>query len=292
MLSKEEAFVLPAVLTIWAAIDLIGPGRTGRKWSELWRRTWWLWVVAIFSLALRLQSGAMTPATAPPFYRYQFDVGTLADNTFSYLDRVGTTLVLALIVFWLLAGAPRLSSSSRARRIAVKGLAWLVLGFAPTVLLPVRSSLYAVMPSVGVTMILAAIVDDLLPRISPAALRRATVALTAVFVLLYPVYRVRNQRYASEADLSSSIVSELANIAASQPAGGLVVIRDVRTGGRPTAEQAFGPGADNAAALMTDRKFRLWIEPPPAELTNAPRPDLSAAIAVLTVESGTVKRTQ
>jgi hypothetical protein len=233
----------------------------------------------------------MTPATAPPFYRYRFDVAMIQSNVFSYLDRVGTTLVLAFVVFWLLAGAPRLSWSRRVRSVALKGLAWLVLGFLPTILLPVRSSLYAVMPSIGVAIVLAAVTDDLIPKLSPAALRRSSVILAAIFVLLFPVYRIRNQRYVGDADLSASIVAELAKIA-SRRGGGLVVIRDVRDGSRPTAEQAFGLGADTTASLMTEGKLRVWIDPPPSALAGAPAPDLSQAIAVLTVEGGAVRRTQ
>jgi hypothetical protein len=166
---------------------------------------------------------------------------------------------------------------------------WLVLAFLPTILLPVRSSLYAVMPSVGVVMIVAALADDLVARLSVPALKRSTIALTLIFVLLVPVYRLRNDRYVREAELSASIVSELANLAASHPAGGLVVIRDIRTDVRPTAEQAFGPGAQSAADLITAGKLRVWIDPPPSELAGTPPPDLSQAIGVLTVEGGVVR---
>jgi len=291
MLSKEEGFVLPAVLTLWAFIDQARMKDDARIWSGIWRRTWLLWVVAVLCLVLRMQSGALTPATAPPFYRYRFDLEMLASNTLSYLDRVGTTPVLALLLFWMLAGAPRAPVSSRLRSESLKGLAWVVLGFLPTILLPVRSSLYAVMPSVGVAMIVAAVADDVVPGLRAAALKRSTIGLTLVFALLLPVYRLRNERYVREAELSASIVAELADLAASRPAGGLVVVRDIRTSERPTAEQAFGPGADSAAALMTGGRLRVWIDPPPSELAGTPAPDLSQAIAVVTVEGGRVRRT-
>lgn len=291
MLSKEEGFVLPAVFTLWVLIDQAGTKET-RRWSEMWSRTWIVWIAAVLCFALRMQSGALTPATAPPFYRYRFDLEMLASNTLSYLDRVGTTPVLAFLLFWLIAGAPRVSRSSRFHLVSLKGLAWLALAFLPTILLPVRSSLYAVMPSVGVAMILTALADDVVPVISTAALKRSTIALTVVFVLLLPVYRLRNERYVREADLSASIVAELAILAASHPSGGLVVIRDIRGESRPTAEQAFGPGAATAAALVTREKLRVWIDPPPSELAGQAAPDLSQAIAVLTVEGGTVRRTK
>lgn len=289
--SKEEAFVLPAILTVWALLDPTERERAASTWRRVWHRTWPLWMVALLCLGLRMRSGAMTPATAPAFYRYQFDLATLAVNTISYLDRVGTTPVLALVLFWLMAGRPRLSAGPGVRRRAVEGFVWVILGFAPTILLPVRSSLYAVMPSIGVVIILAAIAEEFLPRTAPASLKRGALVMTAIFFVLLPVYRARNQRYVSEAKLSRAIVEELSSIGAAGPAGGLVVIRDVRTG-RPTAEQAFGPGASGAAELATDGKIRVWIDPAPAELATATLPDLSQAIAVLTVEAGTVRRTR
>jgi hypothetical protein len=194
-------------------------------------------------------------------------------------------------VFWVAAGRPSFSPAPEVRPVALKGAVWLVLGFALTILLPVRSSLYAVMPSIGVVMVVGAVANGFLPRVAPASLKRGAIVIAAIFVMLYPAYRLRNQRYVSEAELSASIVSELSRIAASQPSGGLVVIRDLRSG-RPTAEQAFGPGAEYAAALITDRKIRVWIDPAPVELSSVTPPDLSQAIAVLTVESGAVRRTR
>jgi hypothetical protein len=288
MWSKEEAFVLPAVLTVWAIVDMRGVRGPSERRRSIVRETALLWAAAVLSLGLRTQSGAYTPATAPSVYQYQFDLVTLADNALAYADRVGTTPILALFVFWLAAGAPRADIDSPVRRAMVKGAVWTGLGLVPTILLPVRSSLYAVMPSVGVVILLAAVAERIAIAASTRALKRAAIVLVIVFAALLPAYRARNQRYVSEAELSASIVVELQRVAASSPAG-LVVIRDVRTG-RPTAEQAFGSLADRAAELVTEGTLRVWIDPPPSELSGVAPPDLSQAIATLVVEHGQVTR--
>jgi hypothetical protein len=290
MWSKEEAFVLPAVLTAWSLIDRRGDEPGTFDWRRAARDTWMLWAAFALSLALRAQSGAYTPSTAPSSYRYQFDVQTPFANAIAYADRVGTTPVAALLLFWLAAGAPRAGFGPSSTRLALKGAVWLGLAFAPTILLPVRSSLYAVMPGVGATLILAGLAGELVRRAAPAALTRATLVLLLSFGALLPAYRIRNERYVGEARLSSAVLSELSKIADTS-AGGLVVIRDVRSG-RPTAEQAFGALADRAAALVTGGKIRAWIDPAPAELAGVAAPDLTQAIAILTVERGVVRRVQ
>ena len=112
-----------------------------------------------------------------------------------------------------------------------------------------------------------------------------------LLVALVPVYHARNRRYVREAELSTSIMGELLKIAASSSHGGLVVLRDVRDQ-PPTAEQAFGSLANDAALLMTNGKIRLWIDPPPAELAGAAPPDIKSAIAVVVVEHGQGERAQ
>ncbi len=70
-----------------------------------------------------------------------------------------------------------------------------------------------------------------------------------------------------------------------------MVIEDVRDA-RPTAEQALGGLADEAGALMTDGRVRLWIEPPPADLAGGVVPAPAEVSAVLLVKSGQVTRIQ
>jgi hypothetical protein len=293
MWSKEEAFALPAILTAWSVLD------SRRRALDALGRSWPLWAVAAASLAARAASGAFTPASAPSHYRYQFDIVTLLDNAFAYADRAGTTAVGGLLVFWLAAGAPGLRQSKAlsaddrgdTRNLIAKGAIWLTLSLAPTILLPVRSSLYAVLPSVGVVLIVGHFGEWIARRAAPGPLRRAAIVVSVLFIALLPVYRARNARYVNEADLSASIVAELGRIASSRQEGGVVVIRDTRDA-RPTAEQALGVLAERAAFLATNGKLRAWIDPPPEELSGTPAPDPGTAVATLVVEGGRVRTGQ
>ncbi len=292
MWSKEEALALPAILTAWSAID-----RRGGLLRAA-REAWPLWLVAGITLVSRTWAGAFTPLSAPPLYRYQFDAATLSGNLLAYADRVGTTPVLALLLFWLAAGLPRVVDGGNAdtrleqsRNRALKGGAWMLCSFAPTILLPVRSSLYAVLPSIGLMLVVGDLTERVVMRARPAAIERATAVVLLTFLALVPVYRSRNLRYVQEAELSAAIVNELSMIAAAHPGGGLVVIKD-RRDVRPTAEQAFGPLVERAALLVTNGKLQVWIDPPPAELGTAASPDLRSSIATLVVEAGALKRIQ
>jgi hypothetical protein len=290
MWSKEEAFALPAIFTAWSAIDRRG------GWMRIAREAWPLWLVAGISLVYRAWVGAYTPGSAPPFYRYQSDLATLTDNILAYADRSATTPILALLLFWVAAGRPRLvdDADAEGRRAqtwsrGLKAAVWTLLAFAPTILLPVRSSLYAVLPSIGLTLIVADLAERMVMHARPAAINRAVSIVMITFLAFGPVYRVRNLRYVREAELSAAIVKELQSIAAAQPAGGLVVIRDARDV-RPTAEQALGGLGDLAAQLVTNGALRVWIEPAPIELASVAPPDLRSAVATLVVEGGGVRR--
>jgi hypothetical protein len=290
MWSKEEGFVVPAILTGWALIDAghHGDGQESRA-MRIVRQAWLLWLLTAASLAARAWSGAFTPASAPPSYRYHFDLATLGGNAVRYADRSATMSILTLLIFWLAAGCPRVPLSGDSSRLKRKGTLWLLLGFAPTILLPVRSSLYAVFPSVGAVLVAGDLAERIAARAPPDKVRRAVAVLLLLLVALVPVYHSRNRRYVREAELSTSIIGELLKIAASPSQGGLVVIRDVRDA-PPTAEQAFGSLANEAGLLMTNGKIRVWIDPPPGELATVQPPDIKSAIAAMVVEHGEVKR--
>ena len=290
MWSKEEGFVIPAILSVWSIVDsrdaALPPWRRVRRTLA---ETWMLWVVAAVSLAVRAWSGAWTPTSAPSFYRYRFDLSTLLAHTYHYADRSATTPVLVFVLFWLAAGCPRFGQGTDGRR-RLKGASWLVLGFAPTLLLPVRSSLYALFPSIGVVLVLSDLVEGAVSRLSQRALNRAIAFLVLLLVALFPVYKVRNRRYVGEAELSAAVMREVSRVAGERGRA-VVVIRDVRDA-RPTAEQALGGLADEAGALMTDGRVRLWIEPPPADLAGGAAPAATEVSAVLVVKSGQVTRIQ
>lgn len=288
MWSKEEGFVVPAILTAWSIVDARRGALSLRaRVTRTLAGTWMLWVAAALSLVARSWTGAWTPASAPSFYRYRFELSALLENAYQYADRTATTAVLVFVVFWLAAGRPRLVGGDGSRML--KGAVWLALGFAPTLLLPVRSSLYALFPSVGLIIILSDLAERAAARASRPAVDRAIAWLLLLLVALVPVYKARNRRYVREAELSAAVMREVLTVAAQKPEGAVVVITDARDV-RPTAEQAFGGLAEEAGALMTGGRIRLWIDPPPSDLTGRTPPDPALVAAVLAVENGQVSR--
>ena len=82
MLSKEEAVLLPFMLTSWAGlaawIDEGLPGRDAVK--EAFARTWTLVVPLLAYTAVRIQTDAWTPSTAIEAYRFTFDLARVTRN--------------------------------------------------------------------------------------------------------------------------------------------------------------------------------------------------------------------
>jgi hypothetical protein len=309
MMSKEEAFVLPAILTGWVLIGplrletaapppahpaqagppIVAPrGVSGwpARLTEAMRLTWPYWLAAFVLLAVRSQSGAMTPWDAPDYYRYSLSLTTLARNLFEYTDRAFTTAVAATLVTWLLLGRPSLHATDT--RVVLRGTVWALLSLLPTLLLPSRSSLYALLPAIGGVMALAAVVDGWVREAPPVRVRRAVVVLLVLAVAAWPVYRSRNLRLANEARLSSDLLEHVEALGRDHPRG-VVVVHDA-PGGRPTAEQALGGQASLAAQLVTRGRLDLWIDDASTEPERA-RPD-GPVVAELSVRNGVVTRTR
>src|SRR5687767_13960721 len=82
MLSKEEAV---ALLALFSALAFL----TERRARSL-VRTLPLWAALGIYVALRLQSGAFWPASAPSYYQFSFSPALLGRNFLEYADRAGT----------------------------------------------------------------------------------------------------------------------------------------------------------------------------------------------------------
>jgi hypothetical protein len=259
MLSKEEAVVLPAVFAAWAAIRVDGDARARVRAAVV---ACWPSLVALAVYAfLRSRTDAMTFATAPEFYQARLDLPGVAGNVLEYADRSATLAAAITIAACLMVWRrPRLDAADRVR-LAVAAV-WTVALFAITVWLPVRSSLYAVTPSIGAALAAATVIAGVW-RTAPA--RSARVAAIGGLLLplaLWPAYHSRNQRLANEARLSAEVMAILSRHAvAARPVTGVVLIDDPRA--RPSLYHAFGPHLPDAAALAFGR-------PIPVSLDNSP----------------------
>lgn len=262
-------------------------GSTGRSGSRvnLSRRARQVVAMAVPLVAyftLRIHSGAMTPFDAPAEYRFTIDASRLARNVLEYADRAATlpALVIIAALAFAMAGQRRplrsvdvgsadgvsqseglalvtaLREDQQARALIVMGAAWLIGGYAVTMWLPVRSSLYACFPSIGAVIIATVVCRHAFARMSPRRRSLAVAAALAAPFVFWPVYRARNDSYDAAGALSRSVLGELR--AVNPPAGAVVVITDDNA--RPNLASTFGGLMPDALALY-GLPFTVCIEP-------------------------------
>jgi hypothetical protein len=274
LLCKEEAVVLPLVLLVWAAVR----ADPERLTVDLRRASGFLLpfglALAVY-FALRSRTGAFDPSSAPPFYRPTFAPAALGRNLLEYADRAAT--MAAVVTLAACAVARRWPIPSAAdRRILLLGAVWCLGGFALTVFLPVRSSLYAVLPSAGLALAAAALCGSIWPQAGTRAHQVLVAGGGLLALALVPVHWSRNVRWVAAADVSAAAVARVRDASAGAPPDALVLLRD-DPGTRNNLASAFGTLVEDAVRLVTGgRVRRAWIEPPPPDWPLAglepPRP--------------------
>lgn len=261
LLSKEEATAMPFVIGAWIA--LLRPER---------RPAWWRDAVALaipllVYAALRSQTAAMTPSTAPWFYRPTLDPRAIARNLVEYADRSLTFFAALTVIAAVVYGWRPISQTRRALIIAAA--VWFAGGYVLTMWLPVRSSLYGVLPSVGSALACAAACDALRKPKGVGSLFARDVRMAAALacvLLLIPIYKRRNDRWVAPARLSARAVDV---IVANPPGPGLVVLEeDVEVVDEPrpysSFMDAFGDVADVAISVLVQQPMEARIVTPPA----------------------------
>ncbi|MGH9348482.1 MAG: hypothetical protein ACRD26_14575 [Vicinamibacterales bacterium] len=244
MLSKEEAVLLPILVAAWCAYDAEGPAT--RRLATAARRAWPCFAAMAIYLALRLRTDAFWPADAPAYYRLSAAPSLLAGNLVQYADRALTwPLVVALVMYAASAGKARFDG--HARRVVVFGALWIACMFALTVFVPVRSSLYAVLPSAG-SALAAGAVASAASRAAPARAGMAMTALALLPLLLLPIYWLRNERWTRLADLSSTVLNQVRAAAEREPGRRIVIVDNPAE--RFNLDAAFGSLWPDASALL------------------------------------------
>jgi hypothetical protein len=235
MLCKEEAVVLPA---LFVTLDLSHAAE--HKSSERGRgvlRTLPLWAALGLYGLLRAHSGAFGPLDAPDYYRFTLEPRAVLKNVAQYLDRGGTwPAVTATIV--ALGVRTRRALNDDERRVIRFGVLWFLAFYAITVFLPIRSSLYALAPSIGSALVTGSFAARA-SRENPQRFGYVAGALVAVVALLLPVYRARNHGLVEPADLAARSLSTIQNAARSRGQRGAIAIVD-RAEERVTLNDAFG----------------------------------------------------
>ena len=242
LMSKEEPVMLPVVFALWLWIDR-------RPVLTNVRATWPSFAALAVYLALRARTDAFTPATAPSFYRLSVSPDVLLPNALSYLDRSMTFTAAVAVLGLLVFARVRTRLLDSEREALLKGAVWLVLGFAVTIMIPVRSSLYVVFPTVGSALIGMA-AGSWLWRGMPAARHRfAAVAVLALPLLVLPIHWMRHQTTKQQGALSSRVLAHIRS-AAAEPIGVTRVVVLDDSAARVNAASAFGAELPRAVELV------------------------------------------
>jgi hypothetical protein len=216
-------------------------------------------VIAVY-LTLRSATGAMTPATAPSYYQFTFAPAQVARNAVQAADRAATVSATAVLLGFLFLWPRDVRLGTARLRIIACAVIWLVGGYGITVFLPVRSSLYCVVPSIGACIAAATLLGAFWSAADAPHRRRALVAGILLPICLVPVYRSRTASVAL-ADFSTQALRDIREETRDAPEGAvLVIVDDRRT--RISISTAFGAMINDAVLLTTGRHLGMWIEPP------------------------------
>ena len=258
LFSKEEAFTLPFVLASW--LYLLGTRNTTARIRTA--ATWLLASAVIMAgyLVARSSTGAMTPATAPSYYQFTFAPAAVGRNALEYADRAMTVSAIAALLGFVLLWPKGTQLEPARRRIIVCAAIWLVGGYGITVFLPVRSSLYSVVPSIGACLAAAVLVETFWQSADVLHRRRALIAGMLLPIGLMPVYRARTASVPL-ADFSAQALRDIRYETAALPEDSTVVVVDDPTA-RVSVANAFGSLLNDAVLLDTGRRLNMWIEPP------------------------------
>jgi hypothetical protein len=271
LLAKEEAVLLPFVLTAWLVVtpskpegrrSLVGPWIVGSA------------TVLVLYFAARSLTSAMTPFTAPPYYRFTFNPVAVLRNVFEYADRSSTLAAVVTLVGAAILGSPPGRLEPVIRRAILCGAIWLVAGLGFAYVLPIRSDLYAAMPAAGSSLIAAALAWSFWQRATAARRRRALVAAIVASVVLLPVYWLRTQRMVRVAEFSAARLEDLVVLTRGLAPRAFVEIDDVETNDprTPNLAAAFGASVNDAYALRTGRTLDLiLVDPTAPALKPSPR---------------------
>ena len=254
MLCKEEAVVVPALFTAVAFFEEGGARHPVDAFGKAVRRAWPVWLALAIYFPMRFNSGAFGAASAPAYYTFSLSPSLVLKNLGEYTDRAGTVAAVVALMMAMVGGLRgRLDDAER--RALLWAALWIPSALALTLFLPVRSSLYVILPSVGTALVAGAIASRA-TRLAPQRFTRVAVGLVLVALVCVPtVYRSRNQRMVREASLASQTMAVVNGEAARHTSGGTVAFIDNRSA-PTTFEASFGGAIDDAVVVMTGSQWR------------------------------------
>ncbi len=268
LFSKEEAVLLPAVLWVW--ILILGSLRSRTPMPA----TVWLLgsgVAEVIYFLARTATNAMTPATAPDYYRLTFSLARLWRNTQIYADEVATASAIAVTLTIILLGRPRPLVDRFTRYVGLLGATWMAGTIALTILVPSRSDLYACLPSVGPCLIAASVAARSWRQATDARRHLASVAVLVCLALLSPIYHARAVGRADLQRFAATALRDLQVQTRELPDGAVVELWDdpraALAHAPPNLTDAFGSLMDDAFEVESGRRLAFRIIVPPANGT-------------------------
>jgi hypothetical protein len=253
--SREDALTLPMVSAAW--LYALRP-RESRRAVIVWLVTGS--VIVAGYLAARSTTNAMTPANAPAYYAFTSSLPTIGRNLLEYADRTMTTTAAALLLLAIVV-RPARAFDKELRRIALCGALWLTAFLLPALVLPVRSSLYACLPSVGPCVVAAVLADRWWTATTHTRRRHALLSAIAVSLLLWPVHRARTARWVHMADFSTQAIAALRAGTSQLRNDANILIVDDRSE-RANISSVFSTMLRDAFLLMSGRYMTFYVEPP------------------------------
>ncbi len=256
LFSKEEALMLPVLLV---AARLWRSGRRSITGSDIWLIVGVGLTLAVY-MALRVEAGAMMPSTAPSYYRFSFAAPAVARNIAEYSDRACSFSALTVLVAWFVLRPERATEDLRPSIIAL-GVTWVVAGYAITVFLPVRSSLYSCFPSIGAVLIAAECCRAFWAGAPATRRRRGLAAMVVIPIACAPIYASRNHRWTDLALFSTRILHDFQQLTRDVSEVTYIDFQDDRSR-RVNLQSAFGTLIPDGLALQTGRRFHIRVNPP------------------------------
>ena len=255
--SREDAALLPLVGAMWLYVLQRHLDRRVYPWR------WLIVGVAIVAVyfGIRSTTDAMTPATAPSYYRFTHEPGVLTRNVGEYADRTSTTAVGTLLLLALLLRPGLIALDPRTRALVACGAIWAVAFLLPALLLPVRSSLYACLPSVGTCVAAAAVATRWWSLSTPVRRRHALIGAVIAPCLLGPVYYARTDRWVRMAEFSRRALSDLETALKPFPDDSNIVIVDDRST-RANVASVFSTLLRDGFQVTTGRFMTFYVDPP------------------------------
>ena len=162
LLSKETALGMPFFVFIYTFVvskKKIGISKISERLYGAGKSIMIFLFPLILYFLLRLNSDAFTPVNAPDFYRYTFSPLMILKNISEYIIRAG--MLDIIIAVFLFATIPFITKKSKQKQKIdssplMPGVIWFICFLLPSLLIPVRSDLYAYFPQIGFHLVFIA----------------------------------------------------------------------------------------------------------------------------------------